>query len=245
MSQSKVSRAPRPRHSRERRRRALAALLCAALAAPSATAAGRPGAESPAALVARLNAAVAADDFPEVAACIAPDERAQLAVAMVAMTGMMVGFMEMGGELAEGVAAGMAGEELTAERQAELAQQRAEMEAKAAGVGKRYDAILAKHGLKERLGEGAPEPPAGMAPGAAARQLLAGADEIALLRDLLALLEELGEGRPRPGSLSMTRGEVTDLEVEGDRGTARSGEETVELVKIDGRWYLKPAMGGR
>jgi len=150
--------------------------------------------------------------------------------------------MEMGGDMAEGVAAGMAGEDLTAEQKAEMAKQKAELAAKAADVAKRYDAILAKHGLKEKLGDGAPEPPEGMAPGAAARQLLAGVDDVVLRRDLVAMLEQLGEGGPQPGNFTMTRGEITDLEVEGDRATARSGEETVELVKIDGRWYFKPAM---
>jgi len=34
--------------------------------------------------------------------------------------------------------------------------------------------------------------------------------------------------------------EVTDYRIDGDRATARAGEETLEMIRVDGRWYFAP-----
>jgi hypothetical protein len=33
---------------------------------------------------------------------------------------------------------------------------------------------------------------------------------------------------------------VSGYEIHGDRATAKAGEETIEFVKVDGRWYFQP-----
>lgn len=229
------------------------------------SAARLPGAETPQALVERLNAAARADDVGEIANCLAPEDRTELVLGMVAATGMMVAFMQMGSDMAMEMAGGMAegvaeslpeGEALSPEEKAEvkagmeeemaagLEKGREEAKQKAAAMEKRYTALLEKHGLGDLLSDQGPDIELGQ--GDETRELLGGVDQGALLRDLMALLDELGDDEP----VAVDRGEedplalpdtITDLQVEGDRATARAGEETLELVKIDGRWYFKPA----
>jgi hypothetical protein len=207
------------------------------------------GAESPQALVARLNAAAAANDFGELAACLAPEERAVMTVMMAVMGGVMIAFMGMGGEMATGIAEGMAegviGEELDAEQEAAIAKAKAEIDNKGAQLQKRYEAILAEYGLDKRLAEAGKSGEMGMGeldgPNAAkARELLEGIDDVALLRDLMMLFEELGEGSEKKESPVQVPKDVSDYRIEGDTATAKSGQETVSFVKVDGRWYFKP-----
>ena len=193
---------PRPR-ARSVAHAVVAIGLVLSLLVPRLALAASPhGAESPQALVARLNAAAAKNDFAELAACVAPDERAVMALMMAVMGGVMIAFMGMGGEiatgLAEGMAEGISGQEADAAQKAEMAKAKAEMDQKGAALQKRYEAILTKHGLDKRLeevgkaegmsmaAEGGPDP-------AKARELLEGIDDVALLRDLMALFQELGD----------------------------------------------------
>ena len=94
-----------------RRLRRLAALpLFALLALPMPLlAAKQPGAESPQALVARLKAAAEKNDFRELVDCIAPKERREMAAGLVLGTTMMVAFMDMGSDMAMGMARGHGG----------------------------------------------------------------------------------------------------------------------------------------
>jgi hypothetical protein len=32
---------------------------------------------------------------------------------------------------------------------------------------------------------------------------------------------------------------VTDYKIQGDRATAKAGKETVDFVKVGGRWFMK------
>lgn len=244
---------------------ATALLAAPALRAGEPPGAKPPGAETPQALVERLNAATRAGDIGEIANCLAPDERTELVLGMVAATGMMVAFMQMGSdmamEMAEGMAEGVAeglseGEELSAEEKAEIQagmedEMAAELEKgrqealqEAAALEQRYAALLEKHGLGDLLSDEGPDIELGQ-DGEETRKLLEGVDEGALLTELMALLEEMGDDEP----VAVDRGEedpldlpdsLTDLQVEGDRATARAGDETLELVKIDGRWYFRP-----
>lgn len=210
---------------------------------PGLATAGKPhGAESPQALVERMTAAAESGDFAEIAACIAPEERAQMAVMMVAMAGMMVAFMDMGsgmaGAIGEGMAEAFSEEGMTEEQKAELEASQKQAAEEVAAVQKRYEEILDKHGLSELMEEDEAEEEADLA------QLLEGVDEIALLRDVMSFLEEIGddaedEAEEDGGPLDIPD-EVTDIEVQGDRATARAGDEELEFVRIDGRWYFKP-----
>jgi hypothetical protein len=232
---------------RGRAGRCPAVVLCLLLAAPwSAAAAEAPGAATPEALVARLQAAAESGDLVEVAACMTPDDRAEMTVGMLVVTGMMVAFSQMGGEMAEGMAEGMAdafGEgEPSGEQRAAVDAGRAEMEAKAGELEARYTAILDKHGLAERMGADPPENTGGTGT-QAMREMLAGVDDVALLGDLFGLLEEIGEGDAMSGESKLPEGPIEVVSVEGDRATARAGDQTVEMVRIDGRWYFEAPKG--
>ena len=226
-------------------RRTAALILAAPLVFQTAAAAAakKPyGGETPQAVVERLNKAGQSKDFSEIAACLAPEDRNELAVGLLLGAGMMIGFMQMGGDMmqgmAEGMAEGMSGQEMTAEQKKEMEKGKKEAEAKAADLQKRYDTILGKHKLAEKMEEG---PGAASGEGdAALRELFKGVDTVALVSDLGALMTELGESAD-DGKISeqFEKQAVTDYTIEGDRATAKSGSETVEFVKVDGRWYVK------
>jgi hypothetical protein len=233
---------------RERRSPAagpVAAVLAAALLAPPLAAAEPPGAATPQALVERLNAAARNRDVAEVANCLAPEQRDELVLGMVAATGLMVGFMKMSGDLAVGVVTGMGGEGevpaaegMTDEQKAAAVKARAEALAKVAAIEKRYQATIDKYGLGDLMsGEGGAMELGQNA--ASARERLAGVDAGALLGELMALFEEMGAGNPLEANPETLPKEITGLVVEGDHASARAGDEAVELVEIDGRWYLR------
>jgi hypothetical protein len=230
--------------------RTVAAVLASLLLAlPAVAAAGAPyGAESPQALVARMEAAAEKGDLPEMMACIAPDARREMALGLVAGAGLMVAFMGMGGAMAEGMgealAEGMTGEEMTAEQKAEMEAGQKAMEAKAAELQKRYEGILERHGVTAMMSDETPLPEDPAARSAALAKLFEKTDDVALVTDLLGLMSELGEsegeGAGGPGSPVTLPGEVGGYEIQGDRATAKAGEETIEFVKVDGRWYFQP-----
>ncbi len=232
-----------PRRSPSASALALALSLALATSPFAAAAKVAAGAESPEALVARIEQAAAKGDVAEIAACLAPQDRAEMALGLVLGAGMMIGFMgmsgDMGSAMAEGMGEAVTGQELPAEDKAKLEQGKQEMEKKAADLQKRYDQILTKHGLADKLNneaplEGDPEDPANLA------RLLSGVDDVALISDLWGLFKDLGEGENISKSGPLAGGaKITDLKVQGDRATARAGDEAVELVKIDGRWYAK------
>jgi hypothetical protein len=201
------------------------------------------GAATPEALVERMNAATAKEDLGEILACLAPDDRSQLVAGLLVGTTMIGAFMQMGGDMAAGMAEGMAeglsGGELTPEQKAQADKAKKEAAAQGAAWQKKYEATLRKHNLEEMVGADAELPTGeGMA---ALHTLFKDTDEIALAEDLLGLLKESGQGEmkedARPPGVPQEK--ITGLKVEGDKATARAGDETVELVKIDGRWYAK------
>ena len=230
------------------RRLAALSLLALVVSPLPLLAAKQPGADSPQALVARLSAAAEKNDFPELVDCIAPKERREMAAGLVIGTTMMVAFMDMGSDMAmgmaQGMAEGMSGSEMTAEQKAEMEKGKAEAKAKTAELRGRYEAILGKHGLKDRMesmqAEGADS--SGGSPEEAIGKLLAGVDERALIVDLMGFMNALGESQgqedKKPFSLPA---QVTDYKIDGDHATAKAGDETVEFVKVDGRWYLAPS----
>lgn len=227
-------------------RTAVAAALMLSLVVPRLVlAADTGGAASPQALVARLQAAAEKKDFAEMAACIAPDERAEMALMMAVMGGMVIAFMGMGGEMAGGLAEtmteGLSGQKPDAKQQAEIDKVKAEAGKKSAELQARYEGILTKYGLDKKLEAAGPELAGedGPAPGKA-RELLEGIDDIALLRDLMGLFKDLGEESGQGEDAVDIPRNVTDYKIDGDRATAKSGDEVIQFVKVDGRWYFKP-----
>ena len=198
------------------------------------------GGETPQAVVARLRAAADGKDMAEVMACLAPDARREMAMMMTAGVGMMVAFAGMGSEMAGGMAEALSGEETTAEQKAELEKGKREAEEKTAALVKRYEAILEKHRITEAMNDDTPVPDEPEARRAALAKALANTDEIALITDLMAMMGELGGEEGMKSSPVDLGPEVTDYEIEGDRATAKAGDEVVRFVKVDGRWYVEP-----
>lgn len=209
-----------------------------------------PGGETPQAVVARLEKAMADQDLAEMLACVTPSSRREASLMLVAGAGMMVAFMAMGSamgaEMAEGFAAGEDGE-VPAEEKAKLEEQKRAAEAKAAELQARYEGILERHGVTAMMDDETPLPEDPAARRAELDRLFADTDDIALIRDLLAMLEDLGEGEGGGGSPRSPvnlPGAVTDYVVEGDTATARSGDETIHFQRVGGRWYVEPEAPG-
>jgi len=235
-------------------RRALVALVLAALVSPVPSLAAKPpGGDTPQAVVARMKAAAEHEDFKEMVECIAPAQRKEMAVGLVLGTTMMVAFLDMGSEMAMGMAEGMTeavsdGAEPTAEQKAEMEKAKAEAKRKTDELKKKHEAIMVRYGLKERMeamqaqsNEGSGNEGGG-SPDEAIGKLLAGVDERALIADLMGFMGAMGEAQghgeaKKPMSFA---GEVKDYKITGDTATARAGEETIQFVRVDGRWYVAP-----
>lgn len=239
------------RRSGAHRSVALALCVVTALAVPAARAAAaveKPyGGATPQDTVARMKAAAQTGDLGELLACLAPDDRKAMGAGMLMMTVMMVGFSQMAGGMAGDMAEGMAeafsedGEGLSAEQKAEIEAGQAEAAAEAAKLMTKLRGVLEPHGLAGLI-DGAPEE--GSAEDLAMTRALDQADMVVLTQDLMALLSEMddddeGDGSPaddaKPPWIDR---EVTGWQIEGDRATAQAGEDTLELVRVDGRWYL-------
>jgi len=234
-------------------RRALVALVLAALVSPVPSLAAKPpGGDTPQAVVARMKAAAEHEDFKEMVECIAPAQRKEMAVGLVLGTTMMVAFLDMGSEMAMGMAEGMSeamadGAEQTSEQSAEqkaaMEKAKAEAKRKTDELKVKHEMIMVRYGLKERMaamqaagdqGGGSPEEAIG--------KLLAGVDERALIADLMGFMGAMGEAQGGgEGKKPMTfPAEVTDYKITGDQATARAGDDTVKFVRVDGRWYMAP-----
>jgi len=236
-------------------RRVVAVVLCAAtaLAAPAAWAVEKPyGGATPQEAVARLKAGAEAGDLGEILASLAPEDRKAMGAGMLMMTVMMVGFSQMAGEMAGGMAEGMIeafseeGEGLTSEQEAEIEAGKAEAAAGAAELMAKLRAVLAPHGLSG-LVDAAAEP--GSGDDEAMERALEQADMVVLTEDLMTLLSEIdddegGEEGEEQGSPAdeakppWVDEEITDWQIDGEHATARAGDETIDLVRVDGRWYV-------
>lgn len=200
------------------------------------------GAESPEQVVERMKAAGEAEDFAAMAALIAPEDRAVVSLTMIMMAGMVMAFAQMGSEMVEGMAEGMSEEDKAAAEE----ERKAAME-EIAGMESRFEAVLEKHGLQDAMEQdlGADADP---------QEVFRGVDQVALIRDLTTILDELpGEEESGPaGPMEAPVGDLEDLKVDGDTATGMLDGEKVEFVKVDGRWYvslglkekLQDGMGG-
>ena len=247
---SPVMSSPGWRRTRSSRFVTLAVAALFAVHAGAAYAATQPyGGESPEAVVERVRAAAENEDLGEMAACLSPSDRSTLSLTMVMMTGMVVAFASMGAEMGAGMAEGMAeafedeemSDEAKRERDAEMAAQRDEAAAGVAAITGEYEAILERHGLMELMSDDDAMDDADPA------AMLAGVDQVALLQDLMGFLDampgeseegEEGDGGGGDSPVDVPHGELTGLAVDGDHATGKLGDEDVEFVKVDGRWYL-------
>ena len=73
---------------------------------------------------------------------------------------------------------------------------------------------------------------------------IAKADTVALLTSVMNAMDKigplLGMKREQKSSLPFDLGAVSGYKIAGDKATATSAKETVNFVRIDGRWYLNP-----
>lgn len=227
---------PRPTAAARFARRAVAAAVALLLAAlPVAAQTSAPGGDSPQAVVARMERAAEAEDLGEMAACLAPEDRATLTLTLVMMSGVGLAFARMGIDM------GMAGAgELSEEERRELDQERAAAHDALDAAERRYEEIVKEYGLLDLV-----EDESNLGPDADPQRALEGVDQVALLRDLLTMLETVPAEQATDAALPVEAppGELHDLEVEGDRATGRLGDEGVEFVRVDGRWYLSLGLG--
>jgi hypothetical protein len=224
-----------------RARSAALAALALLLTTPARAVSPRTplGADSPQALVERMVKAADKKDVAEIFACLDPQSRAEGTTALLMGTTMMLAFMDMGSGMATGMAEGMAealsDEPMKPEDKAKLEKGKAEMAAKSAKLKAAFSAVLKKHGLPDLL-----DPEVG-APKEGPEALLAKVDQPALAADLLGIMEQLGDKKDAgANSGPPVPRHAGDYKITGDTATARSGDDTLEFVRIDGRWFFKP-----
>ncbi len=225
----------------------LVAAWTLALAAPiPSRAAGTPlGADSPEQLVERMRQSAQKKDFRELAACLAPEPRKELAqmiwIGATMMIGMATALGEMGTELAAGGAEAIGGEAGAGEAEVKKAPEAPKIDPKIAALSKRYDEVARKHGLPGIKEDAAPD--------SDPEALFAKIDTIEMVGDFGALLngigEATGEAAPAP---PVPNGKLEGLKLDGDKATATLDGEPVHFVKIEGRWYIaelpkKPGAG--
>lgn len=199
-----------------------------------------PGAETPEALVERMKAGAAKEDFAEIAACLTPKNRTEMAMAMYMGATMMVAFAdmgaEMGGAMAEGMS-GMAGEP-SAEDKKKAEEQKAKAKEEVGKLKTAYNALVTKYGLPAMPKEGEAEKP--QPTQEEIEKLFAGIDQGAFLNDALAVMKAMpGEHKDESGPVKIPEGGLENLKIEGDKATGTVGPDPFSFVKIDGRWYVE------
>ncbi len=226
----------------------LVALLSAALAAPIPVRAAdtQLGAESPEKVVERMRRSAETKDFRELAACLAPEPRKELAqmiwMGATMMVGMATTMGTMGTEMAEGISAALGAEgEGAAQADADAKPAKPKVDPKLAALAERYDAVAKKHGLPGLKDDD----DADVDPAA----LFAKIDAVEVVGDFGALLDGIGEATGEPASgPPVPEGKLEELKIEGDRATAKLDGEAVTFVKLDDRWFIaelpkKPGAG--
>jgi hypothetical protein len=225
----------------------------AAAPAASSAAAERklPGAETPEALVERMKAGAAKEDFGEIAACLTPKNRTEMAMAMYMGATMMVAFADMAADMGGAMADGMAGMAepaggLSAEAKAQAEEQKAKAKEGVATFKASYDKLVTKYGLPAIPKEGEPEKPEPTKE--ELEKLFANLDHGAFLTDALAVMKAMpGDHADEDASpVKIPEAGLTNLKIDGDRATGNVAEEVFTFVKIDGRWYVDemPQGGG-
>jgi hypothetical protein len=217
------------------------------LAALSGSAAERApaGAPSPEALLARAHTA-ADDAVAMIVCCLTPDDRIDVALELVIAAAVAADFArEQLPSMLEEMEHAIAPAPRTAQQQAALDAARAEVTSRVTALVAGFDRLLQRHGLPIWLKPGQVPPPEVTEPGTTVRATVGALDQAALLRDALGYLDEMGlDHRRQELRRRFTepwRGEarVTDLRIKEDEAWGRLGPVTLEMVRQDGRWYLK------
>ncbi len=216
----------------------LVVLLAAAVAAPSPVRAAdmQLGAESPEKVVERMRRSAEKKDFRELAACLAPEPRKELAqmiwMGATMMIGMATTMGTMGTQMAEGMADSLSAEGDGAAQGDAAAQPVApKVDPKLAALAERYDAVAKKHGLPGLKDESDDD----IDPEA----IFAKIGAVEVVGDFGALLEGIGEATGEASSgPPVPEGKLEDLKIEGDRATAKLDGEAVTFVKLDNRWFI-------
>jgi len=203
-----------------------------------------PGAETPEALVERMKAGAKKEDFGEIAACLTPKNRTEMAMAMYMGATMMVAFAEMGVEMGSGMAEGMAGMagELSAADKQKAEEQKAKAKQEIAGLKTAYNTLVTKYGLPAMPKEGEPEKP--QPSKEEVEKLFANIDVGAFLNDTLAVMkampgENKTEGQSESGPVKIPEGGLENLKIDGDKATGTVGGDAFTFARIDGRWYVE------
>jgi len=207
----------------------LSILIATAVLVVAGPAAGAepPGGDSPQAVAARLAKASETKDFAEMAACIDPSSRSEMAQGLILGTTMMVAFAGFGAEMAGEMADALSDDA----EQVDSAKEEAEVNVEE--LTENYRKVLAAHGLEKMMDEDPSEE-------GDFDQLLEGVDEVALIADLMAFMDGFpGSEESEEEESPMVPTDLTDYQVDGDTATAQGPEGPVHFVKIDGRWYLK------
>lgn len=217
--------------------RIVGSCLLTAVLVPSLTlAADKPalGAATPEELVSRLQTATKGTDPIAMAALLTPEARAEMSAGLTIGGLMMVAMQGFGLEMA-GSMGDAFGDGMDEAAKAEAAKGQEEMKAKIEASTKRLEGILERYGLPNLMDEAGPagSPEEAMA-------VFEKIDHIGYLGEMFAFFRETfpEEGEP-PGPASI-QGEIGKPTVSGDKGTVPVGDETYDIVKIDGRWYFSP-----
>jgi hypothetical protein len=209
----------------------LVVLMSAALAAPAPSrAAGPPlGAETPEKLVERMRQSAEKKDFRELASCLAPAPRKELAQMIWMGATMMIGMATTMGTMAQGMGEAIAGDAKEGEPKKADAD-KPKVDPKLEALAKRYDDVAHKHGLPGLKDENSSADPA---------KLFDKVDAVEVVGDFGALLDGIGEatGEAAPAP-PVPAGKLEGLKIDGDKASAQLDGEPITFVKIDGRWFI-------
>jgi hypothetical protein len=189
------------------------------------------GGATPQEVVAGLQKAVKSNDFLGAIPFISPDGRKELANEGVTGVIMVLAFSDPDDP--------MPGVKPLA---------KADLEAKRKNYRAATDlakATLKPHGLDGFIGKPAMSAETQKAIDAA----LSKTDTVALVSSLMGAMEKLGpmldmNKKGEGPKLPFTLGNVTDYRITGDKATAKNGAETLEFVRVGGRWFITPPKSG-
>ena len=197
--------------------------LLAILATGPSQSADVPGGDSPEAVFENMRTAAGDNDYLAMADCISPEGRAEISTMMFLAASMTAAFSQMGGEMAADMAEATGSSAPPPEPEEDL--------------NAKLQALLARHGLDQATLEAA-------GPGSEGRPKELESPEF--FADIMTFLDELpdeGDGSGSEGGFTIPQGDLENLEIDGDRASAQVGDEPMQFVRLDGRWYLDPDLG--
>ena len=168
----------------------------------------------------RMRSAAADANYREMASCITPQGRAEIGVMMFLVAGMSSAFTQMG-------------EEMAAEM-AEASDSEVPQPPEGEDLNKKLAALLDRHGLDQKTLEAA-----GPSTGTLPKQL----ESPEFFVDILSFIDEIPGEEGAAEQFQIPDGDLSGLSIDGEQASARFGEEQIDFVKLDGRWYLQPNLG--